>query len=302
MPLFPLNLPPSLVLGASVLTAISMYVLFGPETKTRRKKGHPTGLINYGNNCFANAILQCLSASSKFITWLENQVSSRVTPLAENLLDLMYSINGKDHRFMSEQPSSSMSSQTVASVIESLRQPQWFRTFEQQDSHEFLLYLLTSLTQCYSSEQQTNLLTSFDKEEKEDDTNRGSTGTNGTLSNIHPLVAPHPFQGLQATQLQCTQCSHKNPITVSLFEILSLTIPERRIQLFGGQKAFTLEELIGNYLKSEMIHDLKCSKCHSLEKKPFKKVTTFTRLPEILCIHIVRTIWSQYEASSTKDM
>jgi len=293
MPLFSLNCSPTWMFGATVLSAIGIYVFFGPETTTKRKKGHPTGLVNYGNNCFANVIIQCLSSSSKFIVWLEKQVHSKTSPLADNLLQLIYSINGNS--FLSSQ-----SSTTVANVIECLRQPQW--TFEQQDSHEFFLYLLTSLTSIYSASSSEQSLFTLSQS---DDDNQATEPEdvyyhhkyklkNGEAStSIHPLMSPHPFQGLQATQLECTECKHKNPITVSLFESLSLTIPARRIQIFSNQKGFTLEELIGNYFKKkEMINDLKCGNCKSLEKKPFRKVTTFTRLPEILCIHIVRATWS----------
>ncbi|CAF5206799.1 unnamed protein product, partial [Rotaria magnacalcarata] len=120
-----------------------------------------------------------------------------------------------------------------------------------------------------------------------------------------PLMKPHPFQGLQATQLQCTQCKNKNPISVSLFETLSLMIPERQISnpgLFSvrHQRNFTLQELIGNYLKSEMISNLTCSKCKSKENLSHRKITTFSRLPEILCLHIIRTTWTN-EGWPTKN-
>ncbi|CAF4446666.1 unnamed protein product, partial [Adineta steineri] len=97
-----------------------------------------------------------------------------------------------------------------------------------------------------------------------------------------PLITPHPFQGLQATQLQCTECKQKNPISVSLFETLSLIIPERQVSSSGTlgirqQRNFTLQELIGNYLKSEMITNLTCSKCKSKGNLPHRKITTFSR-------------------------
>ena len=187
--MLPISVPFSspVVISISILTAIGAYVLFGPDPNGRRRRGYPSGLINYGNNCFANAIAQCLAASTVFLRWLEEY--QQKNPLAPILLHLIQSINGQSS-------SSSSNDSTVATLIEHMRQPRWLTPFEQQDSHEFLLSLLNALTT--RARRPLGFAAGLQSDEQE-----------LTLLTESPLNAPHPFQGLQATQLQCTKCKHK---------------------------------------------------------------------------------------------
>lgn len=274
----PITFSSPVVLSVSILTAIGAYVLFGPEPKDRRKRGYPGGLVNYGNNCFANAIVQCLAASSIFIQWLEQNLENN--QLAQILHDLIQSINGQTITYSDDS--------TVATLVDRMRQPRWLNPYEQQDSHEFFVALINCLT---NSSQITptkhfGFAACLDNDE-----------TEPLMVTQSPLITPHPFQGLQATQLQCMACRHKNPVSLSLFETLSLIIPDRQISNgslhpIRQQRNFTLQELIGNYLNSEMISHLTCSNCKATEDILHKKVTTFSRLPEILCLHIIRTTWT----------
>ena len=166
------------------------------ESVFDQKLGYPGGLINYGNNCFANAIVQCLAASSMFIRWLDEQ--SRKNAVSHLLLELIQSVNGQPAQYASES--------TVATLIEHMRQPRWSNPFEQQDSHEFLLALLNSLVSSVQAKQM-GFAACLDADE-----------SNSHMITESPLVTPHPFQGLQVTQLQCTRCIHK----VDLFALLVL--------------------------------------------------------------------------------
>lgn len=151
--------------------------------------GYPGGLINYGNNCFANAIVQCLAASSIFIRWLEQTPDNH--QLARILFDLIQSINGQTITYSDES--------TVATLIDHMRQPRWLNPYEQQDSHEFFVALIN----CLTSSQRTatkhfGFAACLDNDENE-----------SLMITESPLITPHPFQGLQATQLQCMACKHK---------------------------------------------------------------------------------------------
>ncbi|CAF4637894.1 unnamed protein product [Rotaria sp. Silwood1] len=275
----PISLSSPIVISVSILTAIGVYVLFGPEPQDRRKRGYPGGLINYGNNCFANAIVQCLASSLIFIQWLEKHIENN--KLTNILLNLIKSINNQTLITNSQESN-------VATLIDYMQQPKWLTPFEQQDSHEFLISLINSLTTINRLEtKQLGFASCLDTNEQDI--------SKIIMINESPLINPHPFQGLQATQLQCTECKHKNPISVSLFETLSLMIPERHVSnllLIRQQRNFTLQELIGNYLKTEMISNLICNKCKSNKNLLHRKITTFSRLPEILCLHIIRTTWT----------
>jgi len=157
--------------------------------------GYPGGLINYGNNCFANAIVQCLAASTIFIRYVEKHLKNN--KLAKILLDLIQSINGQTITYSHES--------TVATLIDHMRQPKWLSPFEQQDSHEFLLSLINSLTNPpVIQSKRLGFAACLDSDDDdEEDVSKSLMITES------PLITPHPFQGLQATQLQCMECKYK---------------------------------------------------------------------------------------------
>jgi ubiquitin C-terminal hydrolase len=168
------------------------FILFKESLLYSIQLGYPGGLINYGNNCFANAIVQCLAASSIFIRWIEEHLQNNT--VAKILLDLIKSINGQSLSYSQES--------TVATLIDHMRQPRWLSPFEQQDSHEFLLSLINSLTNKPTIQpKQLGFAACLDSDEQDVSTSMMITES--------PLITPHPFQALQATQLQCTECKHK---------------------------------------------------------------------------------------------
>jgi ubiquitin C-terminal hydrolase len=94
-----------------------------------------------------------------------------------------------------------------------MRQPRWLNPFEQQDSHEFFLSLINSLTspQIIKSKH-LGFASCLDSDEED--------LSKSIMIKESPLITPHPFQGLQATQLQCMECKHK----VIIFEIFSIDL------------------------------------------------------------------------------
>ena len=83
-----------------------------------------------------------------------------------------------------------------------MRQPRWLNSFEQQDSHEFLLSLINALTTpSITQSKHVGFAACLDPDE--------SDQSKSLMITESPLITPHPFQGLQATQLQCMECKQK---------------------------------------------------------------------------------------------
>lgn len=101
----------------------------------------------------------------------------------------------------------------------------------------------------------------------------------------------NPFHGYLASQLQCTACSHKNPVQWSSFESISLSLPS----VSWGE--LTLQELLHSYITHEKVSDVTCENCSKLSgrdaKTIFTKRLTIGKLPECLCFHIKRTVWME---------
>ena len=53
------------------------------------------------------------------------------------------------------------------------------------------------------------------------------------------------------------------------------------------QQNFTLQELIGNYLKAEMITNLTCKQCKSKGHLSHRKITTFSRVNILVLVYFV---------------
>jgi ubiquitin C-terminal hydrolase len=86
-----------------------------------------------------------------------------------------------------------------------MRQPKWLSPFEQQDSHEFLLSLINSLTNPPAIQsKQLGFAACLDSDDDEEE-----DVSKSLMITESPLITPHPFQGLQATQLQCMECKYK---------------------------------------------------------------------------------------------
>ena len=152
----------SLALGSAL--ALGLYVFLGPPAAGRRR-GHLRGLANSGNLCFVNAVVQALAACPSLQAWLEERSTRRdARTVRGSLLHLLRLLNNLPSS-SSTPPSDTLSpalllaalrcttapwasptiSYTTTTTSSTTRAHGWRINTEEQDAHEMLHVVMTSI-------------------------------------------------------------------------------------------------------------------------------------------------------------
>ncbi|XP_018325846.1 ubiquitin carboxyl-terminal hydrolase 30 homolog [Agrilus planipennis] len=129
------------VLVAAGLTAaavVGAFVFWGPSTHSGSNRGRLAGLVNLGQTCFLNAILHALAACAQFVSWLEIDPAARDTSLRSTLRTVLSVVNGT-HKSVQE------TTYAPAAVINALKRLGWVIPAGEQDAHELLNVILSTL-------------------------------------------------------------------------------------------------------------------------------------------------------------
>ncbi|XP_044296676.1 ubiquitin carboxyl-terminal hydrolase 30 isoform X1 [Varanus komodoensis] len=293
--------------GVAAALAASIYVLWGPITeRKKRQKGLVPGLLNLGNTCFMNSLLQGLSACPSLIRWLERftgqcQAGQSETPGQQRLsLTLLHLLKA-----LSCQEAADNDLLDASCLLEVLRTYRWqISSFEEQDAHELFHVLTSSLEDEWDRRPRvTHLFDVHSLEQPEIPPEQILSRTKGSL---HPVWSPwrlqHPFHGRLTSNMVCKHCKHQSPLRYDTFDSLSLSIPAA---VWG--RPLTLDHCLHQFISSESVRDVVCEHCTKMQaegagqtvenqRTTFVKQLKLGKLPQCLCIHLQRLSWSQHGA------
>lgn len=246
-----------------------------------------TGLKNFGHTCYMNATIQCLSATVLLSQYLldgsyktaintQNPLGTRGA-LADALAQLLRTIWSEQY-----------ASVAPAAFRDAIgRFAPLFQSNEQQDSQEFLTFLLDGLHEDLNRVLQRPPALELG-ETQQAELNRlppqlASVVEWSLYRRRNDSVVVDAFQGQLRNQLTCLSCGHTST-TYNAFMSLSLPVPAGR-----GVSQVTLSQCLDAFVREEVLEKANAWHCPQC-KKPRRstKRLSLARLPPVLLVHLKR--------------
>lgn len=242
---------------------------------------HYFGLVNFGNTCYCNSVLQalyfCRPFRDKVLEYkakTKRQSGTAAAASRETLLtclaDLFHTIATQKKKTGTIPPKK---------FITRLRKEnEVFDNYMQQDAHEFLNYLLNTIADLLTAEQAA-----------ESDQQNGHADTGGGANNNRTWVH-EIFQGTLTNETRCLNCeslSSKDEdfldLSVDVDQNTSIT---QCLRLFSNTETLSSE------------HKYYCENCCS--KQEAQKRMRIKKLPMILALHLKRFKYTESQNRHTK--
>ncbi|RCK63221.1 Ubiquitin carboxyl-terminal hydrolase 4 [Candida viswanathii] len=264
---------------------------------------YTTGLVNLGNSCYMNCVVQCLAAAPQLTSFFfptitesfsdhsyrqhinsNNKLGTKgelTTSFVELILNMLNN-NGK-----------AFSPTKFKRTMGSLSPSQQFLTYDQQDCIEFLNFLLDALHEdlnnvTITDPSERKLITDLSPEqEKSRETlpvRLASTIEWERYLKLNFSVIVDYFQGQHLSQLKCLECGFTST-TYNAFSILSLPIPQK----LNNLGKVLLKDCLEEFVTTELLDDN--NKWYCPQCKRFTRLTkkiAITRLPQVLIVNFNR--------------
>ncbi|KAF7277725.1 hypothetical protein GWI33_009272 [Rhynchophorus ferrugineus] len=175
---------------------------------------HYFGLVNFGNTCYSNSVLQALYFCKPFRDKvLEYKAKNKRTKetLLTCLADLFHNIATQKKKVGSIAPKK---------FIARLRkEKEEFDNYMQQDAHEFLNFLINHISEIILAERQQNTTNNTTNNINK---SKGS-GENGTTTTSHnqpePTWVQEIFQGILTSETKCLNCENVSSKDEDFFDL-----------------------------------------------------------------------------------
>ncbi|XP_071871769.1 ubiquitin carboxyl-terminal hydrolase 8 isoform X1 [Bombus fervidus] len=224
-----------------------------------------TGLKNLGNSCYMNSIIQCLS---------------NTTHLAKYFMDNLYA---DDLNTNNDNNTQGQVVEEVAQVIKALWRGQYksisphdlkiavgqyklqFESYEQQDSHEFLTFLLDWM----HNDLKKNCKVPLEMTVAEKAWDKAMDSQKSIISDL--------FFGQLRSTITCSFCKQSST-TYEIFNSLTMSLPHAN--------RCTLNDCILKFVSGQKVVGWKCPKCQT--PREATKKFDFVKLAPIMVIHLNR--------------
>ncbi|KAI7860178.1 hypothetical protein BDC45DRAFT_563368 [Circinella umbellata] len=216
-----------------------------------------SGLVNTGNTCFLNSVLQVLSSLPRLQEYLD-----QIQPSSKNNRPVSWFLATTLRRLT--QPITKHSSFKPIDIV-SLVSDRRINSRDQQDAQE-LFQLITSAIDVEAGSLKNSMSrdgfivggglkdvflmkSSYQKQQQQLKQQRLTSPPPSSL----PYRLENPFTGLLASRLSCMQCGYTEAIRHFSFNNVQLTLPDT--------SSTTLEDCLKEFTAMEYLSDATCRKC-----------------------------------------
>ncbi len=237
-----------------------------------------SGLVNLGNSCFFNSILQCLSHTICLTDYMLSK---------QHLLDeSKYKIAMSDEKLFINiyfntliklwEKNDIVNTRNILTNFSKIIKNKSYLT-NQQDSHECLVFLLNTLHKGLSYKVEMEISGEI-KTKRDELIKKLYDNYRSNFENNYSIVVKL-FYGEFINIVNCNSCNYNNE-NFEVFNTFTLNFPDS-----DENKTFELQDLISHTLKTEVIDTYHCEKCNG---NNCNKSNYIMKLPNYLIIHLNR--------------
>ncbi|KAJ4845930.1 hypothetical protein Tsubulata_008414 [Turnera subulata] len=228
------------------------YDLFVKLYNSNKVEMRPCGLINCGNSCYANVVLQCLAFTPPLTAYFVQGLHSKACVHK----DWCFTCEFENLILKAKEGKSPISPKGIVSHVQNIGSQ--LGHGREEDAHEFLRYAIDAMQSVCLKEAGVKALGSFEEET--------------TLIGL-------TFGGYLRSKIKCMKCHYKSETQERMMD-LTVEIEGEVARLEDALKRFTATEILDGDNKYE------CSRCKSYEKA--KKKLTILEAPNVLTIALKR--------------